>query len=159
MTVSKHTGTITQGSGNARKHYRITIPKIAEYCSAVANCGQFGTINVELDEPLDNSRADYWTPEIAWNPVPGTGLEENRVEAFGLTKIKFEYPLGGEAYDAWIVLPEGHTWTYNGEGVEVIADVDIPGIAYGRRCALHLDHTPSSPPPSWLGKRYSLRRT
>ncbi len=149
-----HKGTIVRGQGHAQQNYKVMIPKIAEHYPAVSKCDQFGTINVCLDEPLDNSHADYWTPPILWSPV--TGLEKNRLEAFGFIKIKFEYPCGVQKYDAWIILPEGHPWTYDSGGAEIIADVRIPGIEYGKRCALHLDHNPSSPRPDRLGERYGV---
>jgi len=130
----------------------VLIPKIAEHYPAVANCGQYGTINVRLDELFDNAHADHWTSRTTWHPV--AGLENTRCEVFGFIKIKFEAP-NGQLFDAWIILPEGHFWTYDRKGVEIIADVCIPGIEYGHRCAFHLDHTPSIPRPADLGAQYA----
>lgn len=143
--ASRHTGTIIRGAGHAHKNYRVMIPKIAEHYAPVAKCDQFGTINVQLDEPLDNSRADYWTPRVRWYPVSGLGAV--RLESFGFIKIKLEFPIGGQQYDAWAILPEGHPWTYTGRGVEIIADARVPGIDCGKQCAVVLDHAPSSRRP------------
>src|SRR5215470_3729638 len=108
--LSIHVGTIVRGKGHALKNYRVLIPKIAENYPAVSHCGLFGTINVRLDRPIDNRHADHWTPQITWSPVAAAS-GRGRLEAFGFIKIQFEYR-PGQISDAWIILPEGHPWTY-----------------------------------------------
>jgi hypothetical protein len=151
--MSVYTGTIVQGQGHASENYKVMIPEIAKDFPSVADSGLFGTINVSLDRPFDHSNADHWTPQIAWSPV--VGLESRRLEAFGFIKIKFEFL--AQQYDAWIIRPEGHAWTYNGAGVEIIAATKIPGVSYGEVCSFHLDHRPSSPRPAWFGKAFGQR--
>src|SRR5580704_8759403 len=137
--MSVHAGTIVPGQGHASKNYAAMIREIAKDFPSVTACGRFGTINVRLDQPTIHHHADHWTPQITWNPVDG--LEKNRTEAFGFIGIKFAYR--NQTYDSWIILPEGHPWTYDGQGVEIIADTLIPGIAYQEPCSIHIDHRPS----------------
>jgi hypothetical protein len=154
------TATIIAGQGNAAGNHRLLIPRIAARFPEVANCSQFGTINVHLDEALDRSRADFWTPHIAWIPAALPGADRaHRLEAFGFIRIEFEYPLGGRQYPAWIMLPEGSDLTYSDDRVEIVAGVFIEGVAYGQRCAIHIDHLPAVAAPSWFGHIYgkSLR--
>jgi hypothetical protein len=151
--MSVYTGTIVAGQGDASANYKVMIPEIAKDFPLVADCGLFGTINVLLDSPFDNSNADHWTPQIVWRPVVGF-QESVRPETFGFIRIKFEFD--AQLYDAWIIRPEGHCWTYNGLGVEVIAATQIPGVAYGKACSFRLDHTPSSPRPASFGKLFGM---
>jgi hypothetical protein len=159
MTV-RITGTIRRGQGYASTNYPIMIAAAALHCPAVANCGKYGTINVVLDQPLDKSHADCWTPRIGWRPVVWGGQPyqgEDRPEEFGFIKIKFEYPLDGQSYDAWIILPSGHGASYfDAFLVEIIAAELVGGsrVAYESRCAIHLDHAPSIKRPSSFGDNY-----
>jgi hypothetical protein len=121
----------------------------------VAKCSEFGTINVALDEPLDRRRADFWTPQIAWIPGVMPGAERaHRLEAFGFIRIGFECPLGGARYTAWIMLPEGSVLTYREDRAEIIVGEFVTSVAYGARCAIHIDHIPAIAAPPWFGEMY-----
>jgi CTP-dependent riboflavin kinase len=147
------TGKIIRGEGNAGKNNSVLIPLLVAHFPEIANCSQFGTINIQLDQPLDRSRADVWTRRVVWNPVQLL-LKERRIEAFGFIKIKFECPLRGPAYDCWIILPEGSGLTYCDDKVEIVADVFIQGVEYGVDCAIDIDHVPSITAPSSFGALY-----
>jgi hypothetical protein len=154
MTISI-AATIVAGQGKAALNHRVLIPRIAVHFPEVAKCRQFGTINVRLDQALDRSHADFWTPHIAWIPAQMPGADRaHRLEAFGFIKIAFECPLGGPIYEAWIMLPEGSNMTYLDDQAEIIADVFIDGAAYGSRCAVHIDHSLGVAAPSWFGEIY-----
>jgi hypothetical protein len=149
MTGKVITGTTERGQRDARENYPNMISAAASYCAAVADCGRYGTINVRLDDGVDKSRADCWTARLLWRPLVEKGKPycgDDRSEEFGFIKIKFEYPLPGQLYDAWIILPSGHGAThYDACFVEIIAGELIGGspVPYEARCAIHLDHTPS----------------
>ena len=147
------TGKVIRGEGNAGRNHFILIPLLAAHFPEIANCRQFGTINVQLDQPLDKSRADVWTRRLIWEPVQ---LPERRIEAFGFIKIRFECPLKGPAYDCWIILPEGSRLTYRDDKVEIIADVFVHGVEYGVDCAIDIDHTPSIAVPPSFGALYGM---
>jgi hypothetical protein len=152
--------TIVPGQGNAAANHRLLIPRIAARFPEVADCSKFGTINVQLDQPLDRSRADFWTPQIPWIPTQMPGAERaHRLEAFGFIRIAFEFPLGGPRYAAWIMLPEGSELTYCGDRAEIITSQFIAGVAYSARCAIHLDHTPALAAPLWFGEIYGKSLT
>jgi hypothetical protein len=157
--IVKVTGKVAPSGGEGKAHlnYKVMIPKAAEHCPGVASCDKYGTINVvDLSPPLSKRCADCWTPRVTWYPV--VGLEPVRPEAWGFIKIKLECPLGGERYDVWIILPEGHGFSYRDDaGVEIIADVWIPGAKPGALCAIHLDHIPSMERPDWFGTIYGLQ--
>jgi CTP-dependent riboflavin kinase len=155
MTV-RITGRIIRGEGNAGGNNSVLIPLIAAHFPDIANCSQFGTINVQLDQPLDRSRADVWTRRLIWNPIQ-LALKEPRIETFGFIKIKFECPLRGPSYDCWIILPEGSRLTYCNDKVEIIADVFVQGAKYGADCAIDINHTPSIAAPPSFGALYGMR--
>ena len=156
------TGTTKSGQGDASTNNRVSIPAAALHCPAVANYGLHGTINVQLDQRLSKSHADCWTPRFPWRPLVWKGKPyqgKDRDEEFGFIKIKFEFPLNGELYDAWIMLPSGHPATYfDPYTVEVIADVLVGGqrIAPENRCAIHLDHTPLTARRPSFGDNWDL---
>jgi hypothetical protein len=80
-----------------------------------------------LDQPLDKSHADCRTPRSPSKPLVLGGKPyqgDDRKEEFGFIKIKFEYPLDGQLYDAWIILPSRHGAThFDASTVEIIAAV------------------------------------
>ena len=148
------TGKVIPGAGDASRNHVVLIPLLATHFPEIANCRQFGTINVQLDQglDLDKSRADVWTRRLIWNPV----WMERRVEAFGFIKIRFECPVNGPAYDCWIIIPEGSRLTYRDDKVEIIADVFVEGVEYGADCAIDIDHTPSIPVPPSFGVLFGM---
>jgi hypothetical protein len=84
--------------------------------------------------------------------------ENDREEEFGFTRVKFEYPLGGQLHDAWIIYPSGHSATYLDRFfVEIIAANLIGGsrVPPETRCAVHLDHAPSKARPSSFGDNWT----
>jgi hypothetical protein len=153
------TGTIKPGQRNASKNYERMIAAAAVYCPAVANCGLHGTINVRLDQPLDKGHADCWTPRIPWKEWE---QKIDREEEFGFIEIKFEYPMGGRLYGAWIVLPSGHEATYYDRFlVEIIAAELIGGrrLDYQTRCAIHLNYDPPIARPSSFGDNWPINNS
>lgn len=152
--MMKLIGTTLKGEGHAHVNYEVMIPQAALHFPDVAKCDRFGTINVLLDHAFDKRYADCWTPQVTWRPK--TGLGSTRLEAFGFIKIKFEFPIDKDEYDAWIIFPEGHPFSYGGRGIEIIAEMRIPGVLPKVVCAISLDHIPSVPRPSWFGEIYGL---
>jgi hypothetical protein len=148
-----YTGVIERGQGYASKNYKNMTAEIAKYFPEVSECGQFGTINVYLDSPFDNPNADHWTPRITWRPVVGFDRGP-RLEVFGFIKIKLE--INDQLFDGWIIRSEGHSWTYDGIGFEIIAAKKIPGVEHGTRCAIHIDHVPKAGRPDGLGWAYGF---
>ena len=147
MTV-RIPGTIIRGQGSAAGNHAILIPLLAKHIPEIVECRHFGTINVHLDQALDKSRADMWTPRILWRPERFNKVEvSGRIEMFGFIKILFEYPIEAAPRPAWIMLPEGGSLTYLSNKAEVIAPSRIDGLRYGTACAIHIDHSPSSPAP------------
>ncbi|MGN6717896.1 MAG: hypothetical protein ACTHLX_10940 [Candidatus Binatia bacterium] len=149
------TATIVPGQGDAATNHRVLIPRIAAGFPEVAKCSAFGTINVWLDRVLNRSHADFWTSHIAWLPAKTLGGDRAlRLEAFGFIRIAFECPIDGPRCAAWIMLPEGSELTYRADQAEIIAGEFVAAASNGARCAIHLDHTPTLPAPSWFGENY-----
>ena len=146
--------TIIAGQGDAQGNHAVLIPRLAVHFKEIENCRPFGTINLQLDRPLNRTHADCWTRRVTWLPVRGAMRGQVRHEAFGFIKVRLECPLGGPVYEAWIMLPEGSKLTYCEDQVEIVADVFIAGVSYGTRCALHIDHTPAVVAPPWFGEIY-----
>src|SRR5579871_4215559 len=116
------TGTIESGMSKLHLNMPGLIPLLVTYYSAIANCAKYGSINVALEHPVYFANADCWTPQIRWRPVWLQPSDPDREEAFGFVAIKFECPLGGSKYDAWVFMPEGSGITHDIFRVEVIAD-------------------------------------
>jgi hypothetical protein len=157
MTVTRIEGTIRPqgGEGFAGENYKVIIPEIAKEFPAVQNCGNHRTINVDcLRPPLRKSFADYWTSRIRWEPVAGKEtIGSVRHEKYGIIKIQFEHPLGGNRYAAWIIMPEGHGSPYDeNEGVEIVAEPKIPDLGRATACAIYIDHKPEAQRPNDFGE-------
>ena len=153
--TSQFTGRIIPGTGFAHINHRALIPRLAEHYPPIANCSQFGTINVRLDQRPIKNVADHWTPQIRWRPSWLKSGDPDRIEAFGFTNIKLECPIGDQTYDAWIIYPEGAPVTYSRFEVEVIAGVFVEGVQPGASCAIHLDVRPLIRRPPWFGKSFN----
>ena len=148
-------GIIIQGDQLAYINHGVLIPQLAELFPEIAACRPFGTINLKLDEPLQKHCADVWTPQIMWRPlVPPPRIP--RAEAFGFTRIKVAGPLSDKIHDGWIMLPEAARSSYNDRQAEVIVDVLVQGVEYGRRCTIQLEHTPLVARPKQFGETYGL---
>jgi hypothetical protein len=152
--LTRLVGSIQPGDNKAHINFKRLMPRVARYCSGISGYGKDGTINVHFAPPcLLGRNADCWTPRVTWKPDPTTKLGDERDETFGFMKIKFEFPEGGKRlYNGWIILPEGVGFSYDVQKakLEVIAKTKIKGVNYGELCAVHIDHTPSIPPPWWF---------
>jgi hypothetical protein len=145
-------GRVIRGEGDASKNHKILIPQLAQHFPEIANCGQFGTINVALEAPFFKRLADHWTPRVTWRPCwlgPG---DPDCHEAFGFLRIRFACPAGGRMHNAWIIVPEWCVMSYEDFRVEVIADELLSGVAVGCGCAVELDEWPTNMRPEWFGK-------
>ena len=69
MSLRRILGTIQPGQGDASKNCQRLIGAAAVHCPEIADYGLFGTIDVQLDEPFDKTRADCWTPKLVWVPI------------------------------------------------------------------------------------------
>src|SRR5262249_7970424 len=126
-TMSNCGGIIIRGDQLAYINHDVLIPQLAQLFPEIAACRPFGTINLELDEPLQKHFADFWTRQIMWRPlVPLPRIP--RFEAFGFTRIKVAGPLSDKIHDGWIMLPEGARSSYNDRQAEVIVGVLVPGV-------------------------------
>jgi hypothetical protein len=166
MSLRRILGTIQPGQGDASKNCQRMIGAAAVHCPEIADYGLFGTINVQLDEPFDKTRADCWTPKLVWVPISFNGTpwdqKTGRLEEFGFVRIGFEYPLDNHIHGAWIIMPSGHPYSYcNQRPVEVIA-AELIGdrrVQYYSRCAIRLNHNPAIPRPVTFGDNWLSRAT
>ena len=152
-------GQVSGGMGKAHINCEAMIDAVKADFPQITN-SKYGTINVDKLVPsLSRSYADFWTPQKFWSPVADLGQPgQQRLEAFGFIKVKFEYPLGGDVYDSWIILPEGNLCSYDdNRWVEIISDNQIPGVKREAPCAIHLDHAPSLPRPNFFGQIYQQK--
>ena len=44
-------------------------------------------------------------------------LGNEQLEAFGLIRIALQFPIDGQTYTAWIIIPEGHPNSYHGDDI------------------------------------------
>jgi hypothetical protein len=75
---------------------------------------------------------DIVTPALPWR---GPNLPSER---FALTRIGFEFPVGGAPVDAWIYTAEQSHHRYDMGLIEILAE-KIEGVAYRQACKLHID--------------------
>jgi len=136
-------------------NHSVLIPQLAQLFPEIAACHPYGTINLQLDEPLQKQCADVWTPQIMWRPlVPLPRMP--RVESFGFTRVKVSGPLSDKIHHGWIMLPEAARSSYNDRQAEIIVDVLVQGVEYGKHCEFQLEHAPVAARPKWFGETYGL---
>jgi hypothetical protein len=102
-------------------------PLVVKYFSEIANCYN-GTINLQLEIPLQVRLPDIVTPPLRWHP--------NGDERFGITEIKLE--LNDKMYRAWIYTAEHSPHRFNNMVAEILTE-RINGVALGLNCAIHIE--------------------
>jgi hypothetical protein len=101
-------------------------PLIVKYFSEIEGCHN-GTINLQLELPLQVRLPDIVTPPLRWH----TDFDER----FGITEIKLE--LKDKFYRAWIYTAEHSPHRFNNMIAEVLTE-RLDGIAVGLKCAIHI---------------------
>ncbi len=104
-------------------------PLMRSYFPEIIHCHN-GTINLQLDCPLQVRLPDIVTPPLDWNPAAFPGGER-----FGITAIEFE--LAGKSHRAWLYTAEHSPHRFNNNVAEVLTGT-LDGIALGVRCAIHV---------------------
>jgi hypothetical protein len=122
-------GQVISGLGAATSLLQLQKPMLRNCFPEIDDC-KIGTINVQLEHPLDVRIPDIVTPPITWQPGSDIG------ERFGFTRIELE--LLKQRHKGWIYGAEFSTHRFNYMLVEVLAR-PIEGIAPGLPCTLHLD--------------------
>jgi hypothetical protein len=124
---------VVAGLRRANQTIAAQLPKIVQFFPEVRDCHS-GSINLELDEPLQVNNPDFTTPPIHWRPAA-------EPEQFSFLRVKFEHPRGGTHHKAWIYI--AHFSPHRGKVflVEVIA-ARIAALAYGDQCRLHVAARP-----------------
>jgi hypothetical protein len=122
-------GTIVPGFGAADPNMGLQLPHFILVFPEIKRCRP-GTINLQLDQPLQVNNPHYTTPPIRWtaNAPP---------EQFSFLRIEFECPIGSPARRAWIYIPHYSPHRSNLFLIEVIAE-PIPEAAEGVRCRLRV---------------------
>jgi hypothetical protein len=140
--------TVSSGVGVASKNLKFQMPYLVWQFPAIKNI-YLGSINVNLDKPLHVPKYDYTTLPTPWWDVDETHPGRWRDERFGFLEIKFEFPVGGEFYRAWIF--DCHNSRYHGDPTrfEIISE-KINGIANGQRCRIHILNQNNQIEPGFL---------
>ena len=103
-------------------------PLVAKYFPEIEGCFN-GTINLQLEWPLQVRLPDIVTPPLHWDPASPDG------QRFGITEIELE--LKDKRYRAWIYTAEHSPHRFNNMIAEVLTE-RIDGIAKGLNCAIHV---------------------
>lgn len=124
---------IIQGFHAATKNMRNQLVHLVRQFPDIKNV-HLGSINVELIKPLHGLTYDYITSPIRWWDV---GPDRWQTETFGLSEIRFEYPIGNSAlHRAWLF--DCYNSAYHDDPLhhEIISE-KIEGIAYNQPCRVH----------------------
>jgi hypothetical protein len=125
--------TIVRGAGAATKNMWHQLPELVRQFPNITNVRP-GSINVRLSKPL-YVNYEYTTSPISWWD---DGPNRWQTEIFGFLEIKFEYPIDNNTlYRAWLF--DCHNSTYHNDPFhhEIISE-KIEGVAYDKRCRVHL---------------------
>jgi hypothetical protein len=138
-------GVTVKGDGDATQNYPRAMAPCSGIVPGIMEYAKFGTLNVQLEEAIDKSRAHYWVLGIAWTPIGFQGClwpqSEKACESFGFIRAKLEYPPKGQRYDVWIVMPDSaNRWH---DRIEILAREQIGGsrLPYGSPCAISIDQS------------------
>jgi hypothetical protein len=122
-------GTTTNGLGIATtRTVKAQMPHFLKEFPEIAGC-RIGTINVELDHPLDIREVDHATGPIEWEP--------DFTEKFSFLRVRFECPVGAEPVDAWLYIAHRSPHFTKANYVEVLTE-DLGEIERGTSCCLHV---------------------
>src|ERR1700687_1011376 len=125
-SVTRGGGWASGGANPANGTIVLQKPFVVRYFPEIANCYN-GTINLQLDFPLQVRLPDIVTPPLRWHP--------NSDERFGITEIEFE--LKDKRYRAWIYTAEHSPHRFNNMVAEILTEW-IDGIALDLKCAIHI---------------------
>ena len=146
--------TIVPGQGDAATNHRVLIPRIASAFPGNREMQPFGTINVQLDQPLDRSYADFWTPQIPGFPVQLGGAKPvPRTEGFGFIRIELDARLTGQLILPGSSCPKARFDLSRGKA-EIIASEFIDGVALWRALRRPTGPQPGIAAPPGLVQTY-----
>jgi hypothetical protein len=128
--------TVCGGYGVANKNIKFQMPHLVWQFPDIKDIYP-GSINVTLDSPLHIPKYDYTTLPTPWWDVDETDSGKWAVERFGFLRIKFEFPVDGTLYRAWIFDCHNSAYHHNPLHFEIISE-KITGIENGQRCRLHI---------------------
>jgi hypothetical protein len=121
-------GTTTNGLGIAIQTVKAQMPHFLKEFPEIGAC-RIGTINVELEHPLDIREVDHATGPIMWEP--------DFSEKFSFLRVYFECPVGAKPVQAWLYIAHRSPHFTKPHYVEVLTE-DLGEIERGTRCRLHL---------------------
>lgn len=134
--VSVVDGTVCKGCGVANKNIKFQMPHLVWQFSDIKDIYP-ASINVRLDRPLHIPKFDYATLPTPWWDVDETHPGRWAVEKFSFLEIKFEYPVGGPLYRAWIFDCHNSAYHHDPNRFEIISE-KINGVSTGQRCRIHI---------------------
>jgi hypothetical protein len=123
--------TIVAGIGTAARTLKLQMPHVIKYFPEIANC-HFGSINLELDQPLRIANPDFTTPPIRWSPLDPTLFEK-----FSFLRVGFECPIGTSPKPAWLYIAHDARERLGLFAAELLAPL-IETARPGERCRLHV---------------------
>jgi hypothetical protein len=127
---------VFQGCGVASKNIKFQLPHLVWQFPEIKDIFP-GSINVQLDEPLQNLKYDYTTLPTPWWDVDLQNPGHWAVETFSFRRVGLECPMGGPVYCAWIFGCHNSQWFSDPLRHEIIAE-KIAAISYGARCRIHI---------------------
>lgn len=130
QNVTTIDATTIVGLGTASTSLKYQLPLFGRYHADIPKCFP-GTINLELYEPLLIQHPTIETPPMQWAPPP------RPQEKFGIEEITFEFPKGGQMYQAWLYIPHLSPHFLILDHVEIIA-ARISNLKMGMPCRVHI---------------------
>jgi hypothetical protein len=129
--------TVFKGLGVFSKNIKYQMPHLVWQFPEIKDIYP-ASINVELNKPLPITKYDCTTLPIPWLDVDPSGqILGWQFEGFSFLEIQLEFPIGGQLYRAWIMDCHKSAFLNDPIRFEIISN-KIAGIAYGRRCRLHV---------------------
>jgi hypothetical protein len=125
--------TVCRGFGVANKNIKFQLPHLVQQFPNIRDIHP-GSINVLVQAPLHSLKYDYTTSPIRWWDA---GPDRWQAEIFSLLEIKFEYPVEGVLYRAWIFDCHNSAYHHDPTRFEIISE-KISGLSNGQRCRLHI---------------------
>jgi hypothetical protein len=133
--------TILRGFGAAAKSLKLQMPHLIWQFPELDRI-HTATINIQLEKPLRILKLERTTPPLPWWDIGQADPGHWHIEQFSIVPIRFEFPVGAAAKQAWFFIAHDAAIFRNPLHYEVVTE-HIPEVAPNKKCKIHIEKSPN----------------
>ena len=119
----------TRGYGVASAHFAQRFHRFIEFCPEIKDCWP-ATINLLLYLSVRFKNFNCTTPELDWGSYS---------ESYEFLNIQFEYPIGAQQQQAWIIIPSKSRAYDDAHHAEIVTKF-VPNLKVPDKCKVWISN-------------------